>query len=175
MNLYSNRGWTMFVLFAPCVLMTTAVLLPWSLMGLLLAVPGLLGLAGIVGLLLGWIGLAAPGFAVRRRGLVGTLLVAGLCAAALGVVLAVGARSPERGWDLSYLVGLGGCSLGYAAIAGFFLAGLVQARPAGERDERPGTWTFVAALAVATCAAIPPLLVLMFVSGVAAVRAMAGQ
>jgi hypothetical protein len=174
MNLYSSRGRAMFVLFAPCVLTTSAVLLPWSLMGLLLAAPGLLGLAGIAGLLLGWIGLAAPGFAMRRRGLIVALLIAGLCAAALGVLAASGARSPGHGWDLSYLVGLGGSSLGYAAIAGVFLAGLARARPAGGHDARPGAWTWLLAIVVAISASIVPLVVLMFAAGVPAIRAMAG-
>ena len=75
MSLYSDERWLLFVLFVPCVLMTSAVLLAWSLLGLLLFVPGVFGLSGIAGLLLGWIGLIAPRFAVRHRGLIGALLV----------------------------------------------------------------------------------------------------
>lgn len=161
----------LFVLFAPCVLMTSMVLLVWSLFGLLLLAPGVLGLSGIVGLLLGWIGLVAPRFALRRRGLIGALLVMGLCAAALGMLLASGAHSPAHGWDLSYLVGLGGNSLSYAAIAGFFLVGLVRSRSTAEMRAPLGVGTCVLAAVIAIAASILPLCVLMFISGAPMARA----
>jgi len=173
MNLYAGpRRWGLFVLLAPCVLATDAVLLAWSLLGLLLFVPGVLGLAGLAGLLLGWTGLAAPGFVRRHRVLVGALLVAGLCAAVLGMILGWSAHSAS-GHDLAYLVGLGGTSLGYAAIAGFFLAGVARAHEDARAPAR-GTLALAAVLALAT--ALLPVGVLLFVSGLPKVlRQMQGE
>jgi len=165
MSLYSSERWLLFVLFAPCVLMTSAVLLVWSLLGLLLFVPGVLGLSGIVGLLLGWIGLVAPRFVMRRRGLISVLLVMGLCAALLGMLLASGAHSPDHGWDLSYLIGLGGSSLSYAAIAGFFLIGLARTPSSGEGGAPLGVGICALSVVIALGASILPLGVLMFVAG----------
>jgi len=171
MGMYSRDRWLLFVLFAPCVLMTSAVLLPWSLLGFLLFVPGVLGLSGIVGLLLGWIGFVAPRFAVRRRGMIGVLLVMGSCAAVLGMLLASGAHSPDHGWDLSYLVGLGGSSLSYAAIAGFFLAGLVRTRDLSDEAAPLGVWTCALSIVIAIGASIVPFGVLLFVAGAPMARA----
>ncbi len=176
MNLYSCRRWWLFLLFAPCVLMTCAVLLAWSVLGLFLLAPGVLGLSGIVGLLLGWIALIAPKFALRCRGLMSALLFMGLCAASFGVaigasIMADALKSSHR-WDWSYVVGLGGCSLGYAAIAGFFLLGFARTRPSVNEHAPLGVAACACASVIALGASILPLGVLLFVSGAPVMRAL---
>ena len=129
MNLFAARRPGLFLLFIPCIATTVLPLLVWSLLGLLLIVPGMTGLAGLGGVLFAWGGLIAPEFVVRHRNLIKVLLCLGLVAAVIGVALGIAGGTTTNGKaDYGYL-GLACSSLCYATVAGFFLAALPPLPP----------------------------------------------
>lgn len=157
MNLYAQSRPGLFFLFAPSVLLTFLLLLGPTLMGLLIIVPGLLGLAGLLGLLWAWGGMVSPDLVSDRlRGPLIALLACGLLAATIGGPSLFDWAQKD---GLLWSVGLGGACWSYAAIAGFFLfqlasAGLVP------RTAELGFETRVVAVLVATLAGIVPAVVI---------------
>lgn len=157
MNLYAQSRPGLFILFAPSVLLTFLLLLGPTLMGLLIIVPGLLGLAGLLGLLWAWGGMVLPALVRDRlRSPLIALLVCGLLAATLGGPLLLDWSQKD---GLLWSVGLGGACWSYAAIAGFFLVQLASAARARGTAEL-GFETRLVAVLVATLAGIVPAVVI---------------
>jgi hypothetical protein len=167
MSLYAESRPNLFIVLAPCVLATIAVLTLPSIMGLLLVVPGVLGLCGLTGLLLAWLGLFSPGLIRKAAPLVVGLLVMGLGAAAWGMAAAPNALAgAAQHADMGWLGGIVAPSVSFAATDLFFLWAVLGSfeRPAGNED-KPSFEIYAAALLTAVFTAVIPIAVLIGANG----------
>lgn len=154
-SLYTRRRPLLFMALAPAVLSALAILAPFSVVGLLLIIPGLSGIAGLIGLTLAWIGLIAPGLVARRGGTILFLFVASLPAIALGVsaLLITTEATPSHATDP--MKALGPASAAFTVLAAFFIAGVIawDSAPIKASDVYGRRWKIVGI--VVACITMP--------------------
>lgn len=124
-SLYATRQPLLFLALAPVMVCMLIILVPASVAGLFLIIPGLSGLAGLVGLTMAWFGLLAPGFAMRREGTIVFLLVCSVPAIILGLcLLASDTRNASSHW-VDPMMAAGPASAAFFVLAAFFLTGVM--------------------------------------------------
>jgi hypothetical protein len=129
------RPW-LFLAFAPAVIGAVVILFPIALMGLLLILPGVSGLAGLYGLTLAWLGLNSPEYMQRRGPRVFVLLVMGLPAVLFGLSGIEGLHISVARHRLDWMSGMPLASASFGLLALFFLLAL---RPGHTSPESPHT------------------------------------
>lgn len=128
-SLYARRRPLLFLALTPAIFFILMALIPASVAGLILILPGLSGLAGLVGMTMAWIGLLAPGLVERRGGTIIFLLAASIPAMILGLaVLLINTKGvPMHAVDP--MMAVGPAAMAFAVLAIFFIAGVVAWDP----------------------------------------------
>lgn len=136
-TLYSRPRPLLFLAFAPAVIGTIVILFPIALMGLLLIIPGLSGLAGLSGLVMAWLGLNSPTYMQRRGPRVFTLLVMGLPAVLYGFSGMEGLHIAISRHRLDWMSGMPLASASFGLMALFFLLALRPGSTPIEPSRKP--------------------------------------
>ncbi|HEY4091909.1 MAG TPA: hypothetical protein VGN46_10370 [Luteibacter sp.] len=124
-SLYATQHPLLFLALTPAIVCILIALVPAALLGLLIILPGLSGIAGLIGITMAWLGLAAPGLIERRGGTIVFLLAASMPAILYGLsILLIDTRGvPNHAVDP--MMAAGPASMAFAVLAVFFVAGVI--------------------------------------------------
>lgn len=128
-SLYARRHPLLFLALAPAIFCILIVLVPVSIVGLLVIVPGLSGIAGLIGMTMAWVGLIVPRLVERRGGTIIFLLAASMPAILVGLsILFIDTRGvPSHAVDP--MMAAGPAAAAFTVLAIFFVAGVIAWDP----------------------------------------------